>query len=134
KLVALDTSSQNPPAAAPKSTAPSFAQSLFGGADFLPPDQAFSVSVQMADADTVLAQFKPADTYYLYRDKLGFKLGDAPGVEIAQVEIPPGEAKEDPNFGRTQVFHKPFQAVLKLRRAPSAAEKASLAVSYQGCS
>ena len=124
-----DTPKTEPPASR------SLAQSLFGGggAEFLPPDQAFSVTAQVASADTALAQFKPADGYYLYRDRTSFKLAGS-GVEIARVDMPPGEDKDDPNFGRTQVFHAPFQALLKLSRAPAAGERVSLAVNYQGCS
>ena len=40
--------------------------------EFLPPDQAFKVRVEPLDATTLVANFTPAEGYYLYRDKIAF--------------------------------------------------------------
>ena len=41
--------------------------------------------------------------------------------------------KNDPTFGQTEVYYKPFQAVISLKREISAATQLSIAATYQGC-
>ncbi len=102
---------------------------------FLPMDKAFKVDVKARDAHTLVASFSPADTYYLYRDKISFAASGAPGIAIAKVELPPGEKKADPTFGDTDVFHKPFQAIIELDRSTLRdAARISIDARYQGCS
>lgn len=105
---------------------------------FLQPDQAFGVTVSVRDARTLVARFKIAPDYYLYRDKISFKLlSDTPAaanIKIANVSLPQGEMKNDPNFGDMEVYHQSFLAVITLERATTAAQHISLEVGYQGCS
>ena len=103
--------------------------------EFLPMDKAFKVDVKVKDAHTLVATFSPAESYYLYRDKIGFATSGESGASIAKVGLPPGEKKADPNFGDTVVFHKPFQAVVALDRGKVRdATQVSVDVRYQGCS
>ncbi len=113
---------------------------LFGGAKqetFLPPDQAFGLDVSVPDAHTLLASFRVAPGYYLYRDKVSLALkGDpakAADTRIVQISLPKGEIKHDPNFGDIEVFHQSFQAEIALERTGSAAQDITLGASYQGC-
>ncbi|MBZ0104714.1 MAG: protein-disulfide reductase DsbD [Sulfuricella denitrificans] len=99
--------------------------------EFLDPDQAFKLAVTARDAQTLAADFSPAEGYYLYRDKIKFILKDAAGASIAKLEFPKGETKTDPNFGATEVYHHPFQALIRLQ---DAAGKLTLQATYQGCS
>jgi thiol:disulfide interchange protein DsbD len=101
--------------------------------DFLPVEQAFKVSVRAQDAKTLVADFEPAQSYYLYRDKIKFSLPKNPGVTIAEVVLPRGELKSDPNFGDTEVFHRAFQARIRLDRADPGARQVALEAGYQGC-
>lgn len=96
---------------------------------FLPPDQAFSLDVEVRDAHTLQANFRVTPGYYLYRDKVTFAITDGK-AKIASVNLPEGELKHDPNFGETQVFHHPFQAEIKIEGAA----RFALNASYQGCS
>ncbi len=107
-----------------------------GEDEFLPPDQAFKLEIEVRDANTLIANFAPADTYYLYRDKIGFSLPESGGVQIAEIALPAGEMKADPNFGDTEVYHRPFKAVISLQRAATAALPGPLRLeaTYQGCS
>jgi thiol:disulfide interchange protein DsbD len=100
---------------------------------FLPVDQAFAVDLQPLDTHTLVASFQPEPGYYLYRDKFAFTLEPAQGVSIRAVELPPGEVKDDPNFGRTEVFHRPVQALVHLERDAPAALPIAMQVQYQGC-
>ncbi|PWB48025.1 MAG: thiol:disulfide interchange protein [Nitrosomonadales bacterium] len=99
--------------------------------EFLDPEQAFKLSVTAGDAQTLAADFTPAEGYYLYRERIKFTLKDAAGASIAKIELPKGETKTDPNFGATEVYHHPFQALIRLQ---GAAGKLTLQATYQGCS
>lgn len=106
-----------------------------GESDFLPVEQAFKVDVKVKDANTLIAEFSPAQTYYLYRDKIAFALPKESVVGISKISLPRGEMKSDPTFGDTEVFHKPFQALIALDRAKArGAERIALEARYQGCS
>ena len=100
--------------------------------ELLPPDQAFKLTVRVRDADTLIADFVPAKNYYLYRDKVAFKSQDA-NTLIERVSLPRGEMKSDLTFGQVEVFHKPFQAIISLKRDLSSTNQLTLAASYQGC-
>lgn len=114
--------------------------SLFGGEkqNYLAPDAAFSVDVSALDGRTLLASFRIAPEYYLYRDKIVFNLAaasaKASGVRIASVTLPKGEMKQDANFGTMAVYHQPFQAEIRLERQTSAPQTIVLEATYQGCS
>ncbi|HSD61842.1 MAG TPA: protein-disulfide reductase DsbD [Burkholderiales bacterium] len=101
--------------------------------EVLPPEQAFTVNVSVRDGATVVADFRPEKGYYLYRDKLAFALANLPGAAIAGVALPAGEMKEDPQFGKTEVYRKPFQVVLTLKREGAAEAKGVLNATWQGC-
>jgi thiol:disulfide interchange protein DsbD len=121
----------------PAAPPPQGLQSLDGGAadtGFLPPDQAFGLSVQLKDKQTVVASFRVADHYYLYRDRIKFSLKDNAAARIEKVSLPAGDIKSDPNFGKTEVYHRPFQAVITLGRQGNAATPVTLVASFQGCS
>ncbi len=112
---------------------PFFLKLLGGGQDeFLPADQAFKLAVKTIDKDTLQASFTIADNYYLYRDKIKFSLKG--GTSIDAVILPKGEIKADPSFGNTEVYHRSFQATIKLKREGSGEQAVSLAAAYQGCS
>jgi thiol:disulfide interchange protein DsbD len=106
--------------------------------ELLPPDQAFKMSVRVQDENTLVAQFTPAKDYYLYRDKVAFKPKEtggsaSSGTSIETISIPPGTPKSDVTFGQVEVFHKPFEARIALKRGTPAAEKLTLVATYQGC-
>lgn len=106
---------------------------LAGNDELLPPEQAFRVSASVRDGRTIEVTFLPAPTYYLYRDKFQFKVVEGAGITLAGVKLPPGEKKEDPNFGRTEVYHDRVVAELTLSRSQPGATRVVLEVGYQGC-
>ncbi|MEO7852895.1 MAG: protein-disulfide reductase DsbD, partial [Rubrivivax sp.] len=95
------------------------------------PDEAFRIELRARDAHTLVAVLTPAPGYYLYRERIHFKLVDAPGLSIAGVVLPPGKDKDDPTFGPSQVFYKPVEAVITLAAAATGALQVH--ASYQGC-
>ena len=113
---------------------------MLGGAKqevILPPDQAFGVEVSALDGRTLIASFRVAPGYYLYRDKVSLKLADDPaknaGIKIAKLSMPEGEIKHDPNFGDMAVFHQSIQAEITLERSGNAAQNITIEAGYQGC-
>ncbi|HEY9032522.1 MAG TPA: protein-disulfide reductase DsbD, partial [Pseudomonadales bacterium] len=97
--------------------------------DFLPPDQAFALTVQ----DSKL-HWQIADGYYLYRDRIHvvYQAGDRQ-QEVPLVFHSQSQLKQDKNFGEVAVFYQQLQASLDL--ASLAGElPASLQLEYQGCS
>jgi thiol:disulfide interchange protein DsbD len=100
--------------------------------ELLPPDQAFKLTVKVRSANTLIAEFKPAKNYYLYKDKIAFK-PESKGTLIEKISLPQGKMKNDPTFGKTEVYYKPFQAVISLKRKILASNQLTLAATYQGC-
>lgn len=100
--------------------------------ELLPPDQAFKLTVRVRDENTLVAQFEPAKNYYLYRDKVAFKPQNTE-TSIEKISLPQGAVKSDLTFGQVEVFHKPFEAVISLKRDASSPNKLTLVATYQGC-
>ncbi|MEK7792603.1 MAG: protein-disulfide reductase DsbD domain-containing protein, partial [Pseudomonadota bacterium] len=101
--------------------------------ELLPPDEAFKVSIEVRDATTLIAHFEPAEDYYLYREKIAFEQKGI-GAVIEKITLPPGKMKDDLTFGKTEVYYKPFQAIISLKREESATDQPlTLAATYQGC-
>ena len=99
----------------------------------LPPDEAFKMSIDVRDANTLIANFEPAKDYYLYRDKIAFEPKDS-NTFIENIALPQGKIKDDQTFGETEVYDKPFQAIISLKREISETEQPlNLAATYQGC-
>ncbi len=89
----------------------------------LPVDQAFRLSV-LKDADgRLVLNWQIADGYYLYRDHIEAK--DGQGKALA-VDTQPGQPKDDPNFGRLEVYYTHATASVKAGAQP-------LELTYQGC-
>ncbi len=89
-----------------------FAQNEQG---LLPPDQAFKLTIKVRNANTLVAEFEPTKNYYLYKDKIAFKL-QSNGTLIEKILLPQGKMKNDLTFGQTEVYYKPFQAIISLKR------------------
>ena len=101
--------------------------------ELLPPDEAFKISIEVRDGQTLVANLTPAKDYYLYRDKIVFEPKDA-GTTIEKVVLPPGAMKDDQTFGATEVYYESIQAIITLKREDGVSEQPlTLAASYQGC-
>ncbi len=126
------------PAASPAAPAVSAIDSLrsLGGMEMpkiLPPDEAFLVAGAMTDAQTARFDYTLTADTYLYRDKLAFVVKSPADVKVLKVDTPAGDIKEDPTFGRTEVYHKNFAATVTLSRALAANETLVLDATWQGC-
>lgn len=93
-------------------------------AEFLPPDQAFRFSHTTTASGERLLNWDIAPGYYLYQQRLKITVGGQPLAGVVWLSEP--EEKDDPNFGRVNIFHQQLQL-----RIPAVAEETLL--SYQGC-
>ena len=92
---------------------------------FLEPGQAFVLTVDQADATgEVRLNWAVAPGYYLYRDRIGVTA--SPAGNLGKVVRPPGELKQDPNFGAMQVYHHDVAVTVDARGARE------LEVTWQG--
>ncbi len=97
----------------------------------LAPEVAFQLQLKPLDKQTVQADFSIAPGHYLYRERIKFSVLSPSNIKLTDIQLPAGEIKDDANFGKQEVYHRDFQASLKLN-APT--EKLTLFASYQGCS
>tara|TARA_B100000686_G_scaffold281224_1_gene302808 strand:- start:5378 stop:7381 length:2004 start_codon:yes stop_codon:yes gene_type:complete len=109
-----------------------FSQTEQENEELLPPDQAFKLTIKARNGNTLIAEFEPAKNYYLYKDKISFKPKNTE-ILIENISVPKGKIKNDPTFGQTEVYYKPFQAVISLKREVPAATQFTIAATYQGC-
>ncbi len=99
---------------------------------FLPADQVFHVSAAAAGPDSVQLDWTIHAGYYLYRSRL--KIADAAGGALGALQLPEGQIKMDPYFGREEIYRIHVAGVLPLERGSrTAAGDVPLRVTYQGC-
>jgi len=100
----------------------------------LDPDEAFKLKIEAVDNRTLKARFTIAPGHYLYRERISFKTKEGASSRIAGIELPPGETKQDPNFGEMLVFHRSFDSRILLQHDGTAPKTLTVLASYQGCS
>ncbi len=100
--------------------------------NLLEPDQAFSLSTRVVKPDLLEAKWKIADGYYMYRNKLKFQVVSGKAT-LLDPRIPKGKIKDDPGFGKVEIFQKSVAVELPLQRIVSGAETLTLRITGQGC-
>lgn len=101
---------------------------------FLEPDKAFAFSADVIDPGTVVARWQIAKDYYLYRDKISFRVSDGPGVSLGEPVFPPGGAiKQDEYFGVMVVYFDHVDVTVPVTRKDPTVKRLKLEASYQGC-
>ena len=98
----------------------------------LDPAEAFRLTVTALDARSAQVEFRIARGYYLYRDR--FRFETAAGKPIADAELPSGKVKQDPFFGRSEIYRDRVRIRVPLTGADLAQERVRLKVVSQGCS
>lgn len=91
-------------------------------------DKALSYSVTAIDANTLRASWKIHPEYYLYYDKffIGIK-----GAKFGDINFPKWEEKEDPFYGKVQIYKGEFSIDIPLTNIQSS--KISFTAKFQGC-
>ncbi len=106
--------------------------SLSGNSDGpLDVDQAYLFSGTETAPGIYELRWAIEDDYYLYRDKVKIQASDR--VEVLETRFSRSEPKEDPLFGRVDVYYQ--QALIKVRVRSIAGEPVDdlLKIEYQGC-
>ena len=68
----------------------------------LPEEEAFDVIANL-EGNALTVSWIIAEGYYMYRDKFSIESA-TPGVQVANVSIPPGAIENDPEFGEVEVY------------------------------
>lgn len=96
--------------------------------EFLSPDAAFGLEIHQENGQ-INANFKVAPGYYLYKQRIKFELSPTQQHEI---KLPDGDIKNDPNFGKMEVYHHDFTANIVLKALSGS--PITINATYQGCS
>jgi thiol:disulfide interchange protein DsbD len=99
----------------------------------LPPGEAFVYEAIGFSPDTILARLTAQPGYYLYRDKLSFRVVGDNGFDVRDVELPQGTIKDDPEFGPVEVYYGQVEVPVRVDRRAGPEQKISLQADYQGC-
>ena len=96
------------------------------------PDQAFSNEAQFFHPNLIEVHFKTAPGYYLYKDNFKFRI-EPSSLKMAPPQFPACQTKEDPYFGRQEIFRGDSRIKIPISPVPPAGTLITLSVSYQGC-
>ncbi|HHQ40862.1 MAG TPA: thiol:disulfide interchange protein, partial [Chromatiales bacterium] len=103
-----------------------------GADELLPPDQAFAFSARPDGPEAVVAEWRIARGYYLYRDKIRFESGTE-GLTLGAPTLPKGKIKEDEFFGRVEIYRERLRVRIPVRRSAGAPRTLELVAHSQGC-
>ena len=98
--------------------------------EFLPVDEAFVLSHEVIDGDTLQMRWVMPDGYYLYRHRLGFQTREGSPVLLGEARIPEGKHKVDEWEGDVEVYYHELVVTVPLLGDITGQE---VGVSYQGC-
>jgi len=98
--------------------------------ELLDAEDAFAFSHSINDNGQLELNWKVAQDYHLYQDKLKTSVvnGDA---TLGQINLPQAELIDDELFGKTMVYHGAFSGTLPIK---SITGNATVQIEYQGCS
>ncbi|MEW8028308.1 MAG: protein-disulfide reductase DsbD [Candidatus Thiodiazotropha sp.] len=100
--------------------------------DLLLPDQAFQISGRTDGAEKLLVEWRIADGYYMYRDKIQFD-SDTIGIEVGEPKLSKAKIKNDEFFGKVAVYRNKASAEIPIRRMQGSRETLLLKARSQGC-
>lgn len=101
--------------------------------ELLPPEEAFSLSAWI-DGDKLVAEYRIAPGYYMYRERFDFKVesSDAPArFDVAQ--IPAGKLKHDEFFGEIETYRDRVTIQLPILFDANPANRLEVRATSQGC-
>ncbi len=101
--------------------------------ELLPPEEAFALTARV-EGDTLIAEYKIAPGYYMYRERFDFQIesSDAP-TRFDVAVIPPGKIKNDEFFGRMETYRDRVSIKLPLLFEDKPATRLQVKAVSQGC-
>ena len=114
---------------------PDFLDRIGGGSNsgLLPPEKAFAVSAYLEAPSSIRIQWRIAQGYYLYKDKIHLDLSGIPGLALGQFELPRGDAHQDPEFGVVEIFRGDLEFSVPMTGPANPAMEMKLSAQFQGC-
>ena len=100
--------------------------------EFLLPSQAFVLSAEAVDHDTVKVNWQIAEGYYLYKSKLRFTT-EQNDIVLGEAKLPKAILKEDPIFGEVMTYWGKLSIDLPINQRPDEAIDLELQTRSQGC-
>ena len=97
----------------------------------LMPDEAFVLSTSVIDANTVRAEWKIADKYYLYKEKFKF-ISETESIKPGTPNFPKGKIKEDEFFGTVETYRKKVVIDIPIIRSGDT-NTLKMKITSQGC-
>jgi thioredoxin:protein disulfide reductase len=105
-------------------------QPIEGDEEFLDPEVAFVVTAESLSTNNIQINWRIADGYYLYKQRI--KLEPASEAQpIGAIVLPKGLPHHDEYFGDQEVYRDSLDATFSV--PPSAAKNVDVKVTYQGC-
>ncbi|WGS84891.1 protein-disulfide reductase DsbD [Methylomonas sp. UP202] len=101
--------------------------------ELLPPEQAFQFFAEAVGANVLRVNWRIADGYYLYKDKLAVQLKTPAHAALTPLQLPEGEAYHDEEFGQVQIYRRNVSVDIPLTRENRAAETLQVLAKFQGC-
>ena len=99
----------------------------------LPADEAFVYEAIGLSPESILVRFTAQPGYYLYRDKLAFRVVGNNGFEVHAADLPQGTIKDDPEFGPVEVYYGQIEVPVHINRPAGPEQTINLEANYQGC-
>ncbi len=94
--------------------------------EILDADEAFQVELSSeSEPDRLIVRWNVTEKYYLYRNKMGILVDDKP----IDISLPPGKEKDDPLFGKVQVYYSPISTIIPRTKI----QGKELKINFQGC-
>lgn len=100
--------------------------------EFLDPESAFRFNYSLDNNGVVELTWDIAPGYYLYRDKINATSLNEP-ITLKELVRPAGEMKDDPEFGRVEIYKKELAVGVHFDQRPESSTSAEMEVGYQGC-
>jgi thiol:disulfide interchange protein DsbD len=101
-----------------------------GEEEYLDVDQAFALTDEALSVNNIQLNWRIADGYYLYKQRMKVEPAGATKV-IGALVLPKGESHSDEYFGEQEVYRQSVDATFSV--PPSDAKTVDVNVTYQGC-
>ncbi len=100
--------------------------------DLLPVEQAFKLTVKLAEPGKIALHWDIAPDYYLYRTRIKAKTSQA-GATLGDLTLPDGTKKHDEFLGDVEVYHKAIDATLPYTLTDASTQSLAVTITVQGC-
>ena len=120
-------------AAAPRATASNVLErakpEVEGEDEYLDPDVAFVLTADAQSTSNILLNWRIADGYYLYKQRIKLEPANA-AQPVGAIVLPKGEPHTDEYFGTQEIYRESLDASFSV---PPGAKTVDVKVTYQGC-